>query len=79
MVYCYRKYEAGKVLKELRANKKLTQQYVADKLGVTRGYISQVELGTRPLPRYRFLIKVLEMYGVKPKYFEELVSKVGKV
>jgi transcriptional regulator with XRE-family HTH domain len=75
MVYCYRNDKARKVLKELRLKKNLSQQDVADKLDVTRGYVSQVELGTRQLPRYRFLIDLLELYGVKPKYFEELVSK----
>jgi transcriptional regulator with XRE-family HTH domain len=76
MVYCYHEDKARIVLKELRLKKKLTQQEVADKLDITRGYISQVELGTRPLPRFRFLICLLELYGVKPKYFEELMTKL---
>lgn len=74
MVYCYTNDKVRSLLKELRTKKKLTQQEVADKLGVTKGYVSQVELGKTVLPKYRMLIKFLEVYGVKPKYFEELLG-----
>lgn len=75
MVYCYTNESVRVVLKQLRLKKKLSQQEVADKLGVTKGYVSQVELGKTAIPKYRMLISFLEVYGVKPKYFEELMSK----
>lgn len=75
MVYYYTKDKVRIVLKRLRQKNNLTQQEVADKLGVTKGYISQVELGKVGVPRYRMLINLLEVYGIKPKYFEELMSK----
>lgn len=75
MVYYYTNKKIRVVLKQLRLKKKLSQQQVADKLGVTKAYISQVELGKTAIPRYRALIKFLELYGVKPKYFEELMKE----
>lgn len=75
MVYCYTSEKVRVVLKQLRLKKKLSQQEVADKLGVTKGYVSQVELGMAAIPKYRMLINFLEVYGVKPKYFEELMSE----
>lgn len=75
MVYCYTSEKVRVVLKQLRLKKKLSQQEVADKLGVTKGYVSQVELGRTSIPKYRMLISLLEVYEVKPKYFEELMSE----
>lgn len=74
VVYCYTDMERL-LLKQLRIKKGVTQSAVADKLGVTKGYISQIELGKRPVPKYRVLIELLSIYGIQPKYFEELLTK----
>ncbi len=76
MVYCYTNEKVRVVLKQLRLKKKLSQQEVADKLGVTKGYVSQVELGKTAIPKYRMLINFLEVYGIKPKYFEQIIKEV---
>lgn len=34
-------------LKELRENSKMSQQNIADRLGITQNYYSMIELGTR--------------------------------
>ena len=75
MVYCYTEVKVRVVLKQLRLKKKFSQQEVADKLGVTKGYVSQVELGKTAIPKYRMLINFLDVYGIKPKYFEQLLSE----
>lgn len=75
MVYRYTDRKVRGVLRQLRLKKKLSQQEVADKLAVTKGYVSQVELGKTAIPKYRVLIKFLEIYGINPKYFEELMGK----
>lgn len=74
MVYCYTS-TARAVLRRIRLKRGLTQEEVAEYLNVTKGYISQIEAGQTLIPRYKTLIKILELYKIKPKYFEELVSK----
>lgn len=75
MVYRYTSFKARSVLRVLRLNKGFTQAHVGRMLNVTKGYISQIETGTCVAPRYRLLIKLLEVYGIKPKYFESLVKE----
>lgn len=73
MVDCYTD-KAKKLLKEFRLKSKLSLADVASKVGVTKGYIHQIESGHRPVPKHRFLIQLLRVYEVTPKYFEELLS-----
>lgn len=73
MVYQFTK-QARFVLKELRIKNNLTQQDIADELNLTKAYISQIELGKKPLPDYRTLISWLEVFDIKPKYFEALIT-----
>ena len=76
MVACYTEDEKiRKVLRDLRIRRKLTLAQVGERMCVTKGYISQIELGRVAVPRYRVLISMLNIYGIKPKYFEELVSE----
>lgn len=75
MVYHSTSDKIRLVLKELRLKNGLTQEGVATSMGVSKSYISQVELGKCAIPKYQFLIKLLEVYRIKPKYFEELLSK----
>lgn len=77
MVYQFTK-EARLVLKELRVKNKLSQQDIAESLDVSKAYISQIERGNKPLPSYRLLIKWLEVFNIKPKYFEALISEKAK-
>jgi transcriptional regulator with XRE-family HTH domain len=75
MVYRYTNFNARKVLRDLRVSRNLTQEQVAIKLGCTKGYISQIELGKTSIPSHRVLIKILEIYAVTPRHFEKLILK----
>jgi len=73
-VYCYTNANVRNLLRELRLKKNLTQQNVADCMKVTKGYISQIENGRTKIPKYRVLVMILSVYGIKPKYFEYLLD-----
>ena len=61
-------------LKELRKNRKITQQFLADYFGVTRGTVSNWELGRRE-PDLHTLEKLASFYGVSLDYFSKKPTK----
>lgn len=58
----------GKHLQELRKARRLTQQQLADKMGVTRATVSNYEVGRRT-PHLSELKRFAEFYGVGLDYF----------
>ena len=58
----------GKQLKSLRKSQKMTQQSVADKVGITRATLSNYEIDRRT-PDLKTLRKLAECYGVGLDYF----------
>lgn len=62
------KESIGSKLKTLRKSQKLTQQAVADKIGITRATISNYEISRRT-PHLKDLQKLAEFYGVGLDYF----------
>lgn len=58
----------GHKLKVLRKSQKLTQQAVADKVGITRATISNYEINRRT-PHLKDLQRLAEFYGVGLDYF----------
>lgn len=58
----------GNKLKILRKSQKLTQQAVADKVGITRATISNYEINRRS-PHLKDLQRLAEFYGVGLDYF----------
>lgn len=58
----------GKKLKTLRKSQRLTQQAVADKIGITRATISNYEIDRRT-PNLRDLQKIADFFGVGLDYF----------
>ena len=58
----------GYKLKTLRKGQKMTQQYVADKVGITRATLSNYEINRRT-PDLRTLRKLAECFGVGLDYF----------
>lgn len=50
------------VLKEERIKKKWTQEYVAQKTGVSKSTIQMMETGKRK-PSYDVLLKLLDLFG----------------
>lgn len=57
----------GKRLKQLRAQKNLTQKQVADRVGLAVSAISSYESGIR-YPSYQTLVKLASMYHVSCDY-----------
>ena len=64
----------GDKLKTLRKGRKLTQDQVADRFGLTRGAISNFEIGKRR-PDIKLLQAFAEFYGVPLDYFGENTQK----
>lgn len=60
--------EVGNKLKTLRKGRKLTQQELADKLGITRCTVSNYEVGRRH-PHLNELRRFAEFYGVDLSFF----------
>lgn len=60
--------DIGSKLKTLRKGRKLTQQELADKLGITRATVSNYEVGRRS-PHLSELQRFAEFYGVDLSYF----------
>ena len=58
----------GKRLQELRKARRLTQQQLADRMGVTRATVSNYEVGRRA-PHLSELKRFAEFYGVGLDYF----------
>lgn len=58
----------GKQLKTLRQSQKMTQQHVADRVGITRATLSNYEIDRRT-PDLNTLRKLAECYGVSLDYF----------
>ena len=54
-------------LKQLRKGKRLTQEQVAQRIGVTASMVSSYETDIR-LPSYEVLIKIANLFGVTVDY-----------
>lgn len=66
--------EIGDKLKTLRKGRKLTQDQVAERFGLTRGAISNFEINKRK-PDIKLLQGFAEFYGVPLDYFGEQTQK----
>lgn len=65
----------AKVLRSLREKRKLSTRQVAESLGLSASYISQIENGRTNFPSGERMLKLLALYGIKPKYFSQLVKE----
>jgi transcriptional regulator with XRE-family HTH domain len=64
-------------VKELRTAKSYTLQEVADKVGVTRGFLSQIE-NTRTVPSLSVLISIIRALGVDlNSFFQDMETNRG--
>ncbi len=60
----------GHNLKTLRLENELTQEYIADTIGVNRKVISRMEIGERA--RIEHIAKVMEFFQIEPiELFED--------
>ncbi|MEI4195233.1 helix-turn-helix domain-containing protein [Roseovarius sp. E0-M6] len=57
----------GQSLKEWRVSQELTQRDLSDAMGVSRGYIGDIEAG-RSEPSRNFLIRLQERFGLRADY-----------
>jgi transcriptional regulator with XRE-family HTH domain len=57
----------GENIRRYREKKNLTQAALADALGATQGYISDLESGKRT-PRVRRIAKIAEVLKIPPSY-----------
>ena len=64
----------GEVIRENRARCKMTQEFVAESLGVSRQAVSKWESGASD-PSTSNLIALAKLFGISP---EELLREVGK-
>lgn len=65
----------GEVLKKYRTDRKMTQEFVAESLGVSRQAVSKWEQGTSE-PSTSNMIALAKLYGITP---EELLKDVKNV
>lgn len=63
----------GSKLKTLRKGRKLTQEQVAEMLGITRATVSNYEVGRRS-PHISELKRIADFYGVGLDYFGIVAS-----
>ncbi|MEF2920436.1 MAG: helix-turn-helix transcriptional regulator [Acutalibacteraceae bacterium] len=61
-------------IKELREDNDLTQQQIADKLGITQRKYSYLETGTQQLTD-EILVKLSKVYNVTTDYILRLTDK----
>lgn len=59
-------------LKEFRKNRKLTQQEVANRLGISRSFYACIESGKRT-PTLADAIKIADFYGFSLEQFRKCV------
>lgn len=62
----------GETLKELRTRRGMTQEFVAESLGISRQAVSKWENGSSE-PSTTNLIAIANLYGIEP---EELIKKL---
>ena len=64
-------------IRDLREDHDLTQQQVADKIGITQRKYSYVETGTQPLTD-ELLVKLAKLYKVSTDYILKLTNEPGE-
>ena len=64
----------GEILKEHRVRCKMTQEFVAERLGVSRQAVSKWESGTSD-PSMSNLIALAKLYGVKRLYSSSVIGQ----
>lgn len=62
----YQENSLGRVIKDTRLRKDLTQEEVAEKVGITQNYLAIIEMGTK-LPSLRVLMKIAKALDVRTR------------
>jgi len=56
--------KAREIIREKRKNKKLTQSQLAEKIGISRAYLAEIELGTKT-PSLPVVKRICETLRIK--------------
>jgi len=64
-------------LTTLRVERELTQQQLAEKLGVSSGAVSLVESGKR-VPSYELMTKWLALFDLKPEDRPDIINSISE-
>jgi len=75
IIKCYPRKEIGKILKNAREQKHLSQQEVADRLFISRPEVSKMEAGKVSIPVTRFLYYCL-IVDISPSI---VINKIVKI
>lgn len=72
------KLNMGDRIREIRKKQKLTQEQLAEKLGITLEYVSQIERGAK-MPSMQVFIKILEVLNVSADYLLRDFVSTGRL
>ncbi|MCH5348663.1 MAG: helix-turn-helix transcriptional regulator [Oscillospiraceae bacterium] len=67
-------YDFGVLLRQLRKNKKMTQQQLADKLGMNKSNISRYEQNIQ-VPSHEVMVELAAIFNVSLDYLTGLSNK----
>jgi len=66
----------GPTMERLMAETGLTYRGLADKTGLSAGYLNHIVHGNRPVPSNEVLARLADALGVKPEHFREYRIRV---
>ena len=66
----------GQRIRQLRENANLTQEFIAEKLGISRQKYSRIENGTNDIS-YDFILRVASVIGITPDSITSVANKVS--
>ncbi len=66
----------GPTIERLLAETGLTYRALADKTGLSAGYLNHIVHGNRPVPSNDVLARLAAAFGVKPEHFREYRIRV---
>ena len=66
----------GPTVERLMTETGLTYRALADKTGLSAGYLNHIVHGNRPVPSNEVLARLAAAFGVKPEHFREYRIRV---
>ncbi len=66
----------GPTIERLMTETGTTYRALADKTGLSAGYLNHIVHGNRPVPSTDVLARIAKALGVKPEYFREVRIRV---
>ena len=66
----------GPAIERLMAETGITYRALAEKTGLSAGYLNHIVHGNRPVPSNDVLARIAKALGVKPEHFKEVRIRV---